>query len=400
MRLAFPSEEVGHREPNTEDTMDFDLNDDQRMLKDSVDRLIADTYGFEQRRTHMAKAGGWSRAMWGQFAELGLLGLPFAEDHGGFGGGPVETMIVAEAFGGALVLEPYFATVVLGGGLLRRAAPSALQADLLPKVASGDLLLAFAHVERQSRYELHNVATIARQEGGRWRLEGDKGVVLHGDCANKLLVTARTSGGTRDRDGIGLFLVDVPGEGISVRGYPTQDGLRAAEISLAGATGVLLGEPGGALPVVERVADEALAFLAAEAVGVMAAMHAATVDYMKQRKQFGRAIGEFQALQHRAVDMYVLLEQARSMALLATMMAAEDDAAERHKAVAAAKVQIGRSGRKLGQEAVQLHGGIGVTMEYSVGHYFKRMSMIELLFGDADTHLAQLAAAGGVLDAA
>jgi alkylation response protein AidB-like acyl-CoA dehydrogenase len=176
--------------------------------------------------------------------------------------------------------------------------------------------------------------------------------------------------------------------------------LRAAEISLAGATGVLLGEPGGALPVVERVADEALAFLAAEAVGVMAAMHAATVDYMKQRKQFGRAIGEFQALQHRAVDMYVLLEQARSMALLATMMAAEDDAAERHKAVAAAKVQIGRSGRKLGQEAVQLHGGIGVTMEYSVGHYFKRMSMIELLFGDADTHLAQLAAAGGVFDAA
>ena len=380
--------------------MDFDLNDDQRLLKDSVDRLIADRYGFEQRRAFMAEEGGWSRAMWAQFAELGLLGLPFAEEHGGFGGGSVETMIVAEAFGRGLVLEPYLATVVLGGGLLRRAADPALQAELLPMVASGDLLLAFAHVERQSRYELHNVSTIARPDGARWRLEGEKGVVLHGDAAAKLLVTARTAGGTRDRGGIGLFLVDVPGEGVSVRGYPTQDGLRAAEISLAGATGIPLGDPAGALPHVERVVDEALAFLAAEAVGVMEAMHLSTVDYMKQRKQFGRAIGDFQALQHRAVDMYVMLEQARSMALLATMMVSEDDPAERHRAVAAAKVQIGRSGRKIGQEAVQLHGGIGVTMEYVVGHYFKRMSMIELMFGDADTHLAGLAASGGVLEAA
>ncbi len=380
--------------------MDFDLNDDQRLLKDSVDRLIADKYGFEQRRSFMAEPDGWSRAMWAQFAELGLLGVAIPEEHGGFGGGPVETMIVAEAFGRGLVVEPYLATVVLGGGLLRRAADPAVQADLLPRIATGDLLLAFAHVERQSRYELNNVATIARQEGARWRLEGDKGVVLHGDRADKLLVTARTAGGTRDRNGIGLFLVDAPGEGVSVRGYPTQDGLRAAEISLAGATGIPLGDPGAALPIVERVVDEALAYLAAEAVGVMAAMHASTVDYMKQRKQFGRAIGEFQALQHRAVDMYVLLEQARSMALLATMMSGDDDAVERHKIVAAGKVQIGRSGRKLGQEAVQLHGGIGVTMEYMVGHYFKRMSMIELQFGDADTHLAQLASSGGVLEAA
>ena len=380
--------------------MDFDLNDDQRLLKDSVDRLIADKYGFDQRRGFMAEPGGWSRAMWSQFAELGLLGLPVAEEHGGFGGGPVETMIVAEAFGRGLVLEPYLATVVLGAGLLRRAADSATQAALLPQVASGDLLLAFAHVERQSRYELNNVTTIARRDGARWRLEGEKGVVLHGDCADKLLVTARTAGGTRDRGGIGLFLVDVPSEGVSVRGYPTQDGLRAAEISLAGATGLPLGDPAEALPVVERVVDEALAFLAAEAVGVMAAMHASTVDYMKQRKQFGRAIGEFQALQHRAVDMYVLLEQARSMALLASMMSADDDAVERHKVAAAAKVQIGRSGRKLGQEAVQLHGGIGVTMEYMVGHYFKRMSMIELMFGDADTHLGALAKSGGVLEPA
>ena len=380
--------------------MDFDLNDDQRLLKQSVDRLIADKYGFDQRRAAMAEPGGWSQAMWAQFADLGLLGLPIAEEDGGFGGGPVESMIVAEAFGRALVLEPYLATVVLSGGLIRRAGDPALRAELLPRIASGELLMAFAHVERQSRYELSNVSTIARKEGARWRLEGEKGVVLHGDCAHKLLVTARTSGSTRDRSGIGLFLVDVPSDGVSVRGYQTQDGLRAAEISLAGATGVPLGDPAGALPAVERVVDEALAYLAAEAVGVMTAMHESTVDYMKQRKQFGRAIGDFQALQHRAVDMYVLLEQARSMALLATMMSADDDAVERHKAAAAAKVQIGRSGRKLGQEAVQLHGGIGVTMEYMVGHHFKRMSMIELLFGDADTHLRELAEGSGVLEAA
>jgi pimeloyl-CoA dehydrogenase small subunit len=380
--------------------MDFDFNDDQRLLKDSVDRLVAERYGFDQRRGFMAEPVGWSRAMWGQFAELGLLGLPFSEDHGGFGGSSVETMIVAEAFGRGLVVEPYLATVVLGGGLIRRVADPALQRELISQIAAGEVLLAFAHLERQSRYALNDVTTIARAEGGRFRLEGEKGVVLHGDCADKLLVTARTNGGTRDRSGIGLFLVDVRSEGVSVRGYQTQDGLRAAEISLAGAFGVALGDPSGALPTVERVVDEALAYLAGEAVGVMEAMHKATIDYMKQRKQFGRAIGEFQALQHRAVDMYVLLEQARSMALYATMMAGEDDATERHRAVAAAKVQIGRSGRKIGQEAVQLHGGIGMTMEYMVGHYFKRMSMIEILFGDADTHLTHLAETGGMLDAA
>jgi pimeloyl-CoA dehydrogenase small subunit len=377
--------------------MDFDLNDDQRMLKDSVDRLIGDYYAFDQRRGYMAEPAGWSGPMWQQFAELGLLGLPFSEAQGGFGGTPVETMIVAESFGRALVVEPYFATIVLSGGLLRRAADPALQSELLPKIIAGELTLAFAHMERQSRYDLHDVTTIARPEGARYRLEGEKSVVLHGDSADKLLVTARTGGSTRDRIGIGLFLVDAHSEGVSVRGYATQDGLRAAEISLAGAYGVPLGDPGHALPVIERVVDEAIAYLVAEAVGVMAAMHATTVDYMKQRRQFGRAIGEFQALQHRAVDMYVLLEQARSMALYATMMAADDDPVARHQAVAAAKVQIGRSGRKLGQEAVQLHGGIGMTMEYNVGHYFKRMTMIDILFGDADTHLAELAEGGGVL---
>ena len=378
--------------------MDFDLTEDQRLLKESVDRLIAERYGFDQRRGFMAEPNGWSAAMWKQFGELGLLGIPFQEDHGGFGGGPVETMIVAEAFGRGLVLEPYLATVVLSGGLIRRVADSVLQAELIPQIVAGTTLLAFAHLERHSRYEMNNVTTVARREGSDFRLEGEKGVVFHGDCADKLLVTARTGGSSQDRGGIGLFLVGARSEGVSVRGYQTQDGLRAAEISLAGAMGTAIGDPGGALPIIEQVVDEALAYVVAEAVGVMEVMHKATVDYMKQRQQFGRAIGDFQALQHRAVDMYVFLEQARSMAMYATMMAGEVSASERHRAVAAAKVQIGRSGRKIGQEAIQIHGGIGMTMEYMVGHYFKRMSMIEIMFGDADTHLAQMAEAGEGLE--
>ena len=379
--------------------MDFDLTDEQRLLKDSVDRLIADQYQFEQRKKYLAQPDGWSREAWQQFAELGLLGLPFAEQFGGFGGGPVETMIVMEAFGRGLVLEPYFATVILGGGLLRHAATQAQQQALIPEVAQGKLKLAFAHVERQSRYDLADVATTARRDGAAWVLDGAKSVVLHGDCADRLLVTARTAGDRRDRAGIGLFLVDASASGVTRRGYPTQDGLRAAELTLSGvrvSAGDILGDPGAALPVIEHVADEAIAALCAEAVGTMQVMHETTLEYLKTRQQFGRPIGQFQVLQHRSVDMLVALEQARSMAMFAAVMAAEENATERRRAMAAAKVQIGRSGKHIGQEAIQLHGGIGMTMEYKVGHYFKRMTMIDMLFGDADTHLATLARLGGL----
>jgi len=379
--------------------MDFDLTDEQRLLKDSVDRLIADQYQFEQRKKYLAQPDGWSREAWQQFAELGLLGLPFAEQFGGFGGGPVETMIVMEAFGRGLVLEPYFATVILGGGLLRHAATQAQQQALIPEVAQGKLKLAFAHVERQSRYDLADVATTARRDGAAWVLDGAKSVVLHGDCADRLLVTARTAGDRRDRAGIGLFLVDPSASGVTRRGYPTQDGLRAAELTLSGvcvSAGDILGDPGAALPVIEHVADEAIAALCAEAVGTMQVMHETTLEYLKTRQQFGRPIGQFQVLQHRSVDMLVALEQARSMAMFAAVMAAEENATERRRAMAAAKVQIGRSGKHIGQEAIQLHGGIGMTMEYKVGHYFKRMTMIDMLFGDADTHLATLARLGGL----
>ncbi len=376
--------------------MDFDLTDEQRLLKDSVDRLILDQYQFEQRKKYMAEPDGWSRSVWQQYAELGLLGLPFAEAHGGFGGGAVETMIVMEAFGRGLVLEPYFATVILGGGLLRRAGTAAQQQALLPQVAQGKLKLAFAHVERQSRYDLADVATTARQDGAAWVLDGAKSVVLHGDCADRLLVTARTAGDRRDRSGIGLFLVDPSAPGVTRRGYPTQDGLRAAEVTLSGVRVPHGDAMPDALPAIEHVVDEAIAALCAEAVGTMQAMHETTLEYLKTRQQFGRPIGQFQVLQHRSVDMLVALEQARSMAMFAAVMAGEEDATERRRAIAAAKVQIGRSGRHIGQEAIQLHGGIGMTMEYKVGHYFKRMTMIDKLFGDADAHLATLARLGGL----
>jgi pimeloyl-CoA dehydrogenase small subunit len=375
--------------------MDFDLTEEQRLLKESVERFIADRYDFEQRKAFAKNDAGYSSENWSQFAELGLLAIPFAEEHGGFGGGPIETMIVMEAFGRGLVLEPYLSTVVLGGGLLRHGGSDAQKSELIPKIASGDLRLAFAHGERQARYDLADVETRAKKSGSGYMLEGDKSLVLNGDSADMLIVSARLAGGQRDRNGIGLFLVDANAKGVSRRGYPTQDGLRAAEISLSGvevsADRVLSEE---ALPMIERVVDEAIAALAAEAVGAMAEMHALTVDYLKTRKQFGVTIGSFQALQHRAVDMFVALEQARSMAMFATMTADDDNAEARSNAISAAKVQIGRSAKIVGQGAIQLHGGVGMTMELKVGHYFKRATMIDVVFGDADYHLARLAEAG------
>jgi pimeloyl-CoA dehydrogenase small subunit len=377
--------------------MDFDLSEDQRLLKDSVDRFIADQYGFEQRKKYIREAGGHSEAMWAQITDIGLFGLPFEDTLGGFGGGPVETAIVMEAFGRGLVVEPYFATVILGGGLLRRAASESMLGALAPRVAAGKLKLAFAHVERHSRYDLADVTTTARKDGTSYLLDGAKSVVIHGDAANKILVTARIKGDRRDRSGIGLFLVDAGTPGVAGRGYPTQDGLRAAELTFTNvrvpAEDVLNDD---ALPLVEHVVDEAIAALCAEAVGCMQVMQDLTLDYLKTRKQFGRPIGSFQVLQHRSVDMLVALEQARSMAMFAAFMASEENPIERRKAISAAKVQIGRSARHLGQEAIQLHGGIGMTNEYAVGHYFKRVTMIDQLFGDADTHLAYLARHGGL----
>ena len=379
--------------------MDFDLSDDQRLLKDGIERLLGDRYDFERRKRYLAESNGWSREQWSRYAEMGLLALPFAVTDGGLGGSAVETMIVMESFGRALVLEPYFATVVLGGGFLRFGGSSAQRASLIPRICDGSLLLAFAQAEKQSRNELADVSTSARPVGDEWVLNGRKLHVLHGDCADKVIVTARVDGNRRARAGLGVFVVDARAAGVSRRRYVMQDRLRAAEIAFenvrVGADSVI-GEPGAALPLIERVVDSAIAALCAEAVGAMGRAHEITVDYLKIRRQFGTNIGSFQALQHRAVDMLIFLEQARSMAMYAAMMSDEPDALERGPAISAAKVQIGRSGKFVGEQAIQLHGGVGMTEECNVGHYYRRLTMIELLFGNTGHHLATLARAGGL----
>ena len=382
--------------------MDFDLSEEQRLLKDSVDRLIDDKYDFEARKGYLKGEHGFSRDIWAQFAELGLLALPFSEEDGGFGGGAVETMIVMESFGRALVVEPYFATVVLSGGLLRHAASAEQRANFVPKIAGGEAIFSFAHGERKARYNLAHVETTAKKDGEGYVLNGEKSLVLNGDAADYLIVSARVSGATRDRDGIALFVVDARAPGVTRRGYWNQDATRSAEITFANVkvdASHVLGEPGKALPAIERVIDEAIAALCAEAVGGMAESHRQTVEYLKTRKQFGVTIGSFQSLQHRAVEMFVFVEQARSITMFATMMAAESDATERARAMSAAKVQIGRSVRFVGQQSVQLHGGVGVTYELAVGHYFKRNTVIDMMYGDADHHLAKLAAMGGLIAA-
>jgi pimeloyl-CoA dehydrogenase small subunit len=382
--------------------MDFALSEEQTLLRNSVERLFADHYEFEARKRYAQEAGGFSGALWRQYAELGLLALPFSEEDGGLGGGPVETMIVMQAIGRALALEPYLASIVISGGLLRLGGSETLRRELIPQIAAGDLSLAFAHSERQARYDLADVAATARRDGSGYVVDGAKSLVLHGDSAKSFIVSARVGGGQREQNGIALFLVDAVASGVATRGYDTVDGQRAAEVTLSGVkigADAAIGEPGAAFPLIERIADAAMAALAAEAVGAMAAMHETTVDYLKTRKQFGVTIGSFQALQHRAADMLVALEQARSMALLATMMVDEQNVRERRAAISAAKVQIGRSGRLVGQQAIQLHGGIGMTMEAKVGHYFKRLTTIDTMFGDADYHLGLLAASGGLIAA-
>jgi pimeloyl-CoA dehydrogenase small subunit len=374
--------------------MDFDLTEEQRILRDSVERLLADRYGFDKRRSYLAEPEGWSRGLWAQYAALGLLGLPFPEEFGGFGGGPIEVMLVMEAFGRVLALEPYLATVVLGGTALQLAGNEEQKSAILPQIAEGGMILAFAHGERQARYDLSDVLTIAKLKGGSWVLDGAKSVVLHGDSAQQLVVSARNAGERDDPDGITLFIVDAAANGVARRGYPMRDGTRAAEISLSGVEvgeKEVLGEVGAAFPVIERVVEAGIAATGAEAVGAMEAMQAMTLEYLKTRQQFGRPIGDNQALQHRATEMLMELERGRSMAMLAAMMVDEPDAAERAHNIAMAKVGVGQASKFVSQNAIQLHGGIGMTEEYAVGHYFRRCMVIEHTFGDIAHHLSRLA---------
>ena len=374
--------------------MDFDLSDEQRLLTDSVTRLMADQYSFAARKDYLKQEHGWSPSLWSQFAELGLLGLPFAEEYGGFGGGPVETMLVMEQFGRALVVEPYVATVILAGTAIRLAGNAEQKQALLPLIAEGNLKLAFAHGERQARYDLTDVLTTATHDGKGWVLDGAKAVVTHGDCADKLVVSARTAGERDAPVGITLFLVDANAPGVARRGYAVRDEQRAADIALSNvrvADADVLGEVGDGLAVIARVVETGIAATAAESVGAMAAMNDLTLEYARTREQFGKPIGSYQVVQHRLADMFMAMEQGRSMAMLATMSVNEADPVERARNIAMAKVGVGQAGRYVSQSAIQMHGGIGMTEEYAVGHYFRRCMVIERLFGDPAYYLAKLA---------
>lgn len=370
--------------------MDFELSDEQRQLQDSAARFVQNNYSFEQRRALVATEAGFSDKNWKQMADLGWLAISIPEDHGGVGLGSVETMILMEEFGKGLVAEPYMATVVLGAGAIINGGSDDQKNAILPQVAEGGLKMALGFAERQSRYNLADVATKAEKSGKGYKLNGMKGVVFGAPSANKFVVSARTSGGPRDEDGITLFLVDADQTGVSVRGYPTADGLRAGEVTLenveVGADAVV-GPIGGGLSILEKTVDQGIAAIAAEATGAMSHLNDMTLEYIKTREQFGQPIGKFQVLQHRMVDMFIAHEEAKSMAMMAAMRVGEQDAAERKKAMSAAKVQIGKSGRYVGQQAIQLHGGIGMTDEYAAGHYFKRLTMVDRTFGDVDYHL-------------
>jgi alkylation response protein AidB-like acyl-CoA dehydrogenase len=373
--------------------MNFDYTDEQNALRDSLRKWAAGQYDFEKRKASLATEDGWKKN-WATFAELGLLAAPLPEEYGGLGGGAFDVGVVTEEFGKALVVEPYVPTVVIGGGALKYGGNDAQKDEHLTAIASGERIIAFAQAEPKSRWALNDVSTAAKKDGAGYLLNGQKAVVLGGPQADHLLVTARTAGGQRDAKGISLFLVPKAAKGVTTRDYPTMDDTRAAEVYLenvsVGAAN-LIGAADGALPLIERIVDDANAAYCSEAVGCMRMMTDSTREYAKSRKQFGKAIAEFQVLQHRMVDMFMATEEGVSMALLATIKLAESDE-ERAKAVSAAKVSIGNGARFVGQAAVQTHGGMGVTDEMRVGHYFKRTTMLDSTFGNVDYHLKRYAA--------
>jgi len=373
--------------------MDFNLSEEQQLLKDSVDRFVQDDYDFEARRKLANSDAGYSEDNWKTFAELGWLAVGLPEDQGGFGG-PVETMIIMEAVGKGLITEPYLPTVILGGGLVAEAGSDDQKNEILPAIAEGGLKMAFAYAEPTSRFNLADVTTRAEKSGGGYKLSGHKSVVYGAAAADKIIVSARTSGGQRDRDGISLFIVDNNTAGLTRRDYPTADGLRASEVMLEGVevgADALLGAEGQAMGAIEKVVDAAIAALCAEAVGCMEVLKDETNEYLKTRKQFGVPIGKFQVLQHRMVDCFIELEQSRSMAYMVTLKLDEDET-ERRKAATAAKAQIGKGGVFVGAQSVQMHGGMGMTDELKISHYYKRLMQIDTMFGNRDYQLKQFAA--------
>ena len=365
--------------------MKFDYSEEQQLVADSVRRFAAQDYAFEARKKIVASKEGWSREVWAKLAEIGLIGLPFPTEHGGFGGRAVDLMSVMEAFGDALLVEPYVSTVALAGRLVARAGSEAQKAQILPAVAEGKVVLAFAHAEDGARYDLGHVKVQAKKSGGDYTITGRKRVVLHAPCADTFVVSARDGGV------VGLFLVYAKASGVSMTPYVTLDEMRAADVEFRDAKAMRLGE-GDAMPAIEEAADYATALLCAEAVGAMKYANDATLEYLKTRQQFGVPIGAFQALQHRMVDMVIDCEQARSMASLAcARVDTEENPVERARIVSAAKLKIADAARRISQESVQLHGGMGMSEELKVSHTFRRLTMIARELGDADHHLERFA---------
>lgn len=369
--------------------MDFSFTSEQDMLRDTVAKLVSQQYDFDTRRKVAKSDAGWRPEMWAQFAELGLLGASFTEAEGGFGSGPIEAMIISEEFGKGLVIEPYLQTVVIGGNFFRHGGTDAQKEEHIAGIIGGETRIAFAYSEPKSRFDLNDVSTTAKKDGAGYVLNGHKAVVLGAPLATHLIVTARTSGGQRDAKGVSVFLVAKDAKGVTTRDYPTVDGLRASEVhfeNVAVGADALIGAADNGLPLVEKVIDNAIAALCAEAVGCFKVLNEATISYSKQRKQFGQPIGNFQVLQHRMVDMFMAAEQATSMTYMLTLKLDEADKA-RKMAASAAKVQVGKAGKLVSQDAVQIHGGMGMTDELNVGHFFKRVTMIESQFGNTDWHL-------------
>ena len=369
--------------------MDFNFTEEQGMIRDSLSRLIREQYDFETRVGVVASESGWRPEMWAQLAELGLFMAPFSEEDGGLGGGPVDAMIVMEEFGKGLVIEPFVPSVVCGGGFLKHGGTAAQKEEHLQAIMGGAKTFAFAYAEPRGRYNLADLETTASKDGSGYVLNGQKSVVIGAPWADTLVVTARTSGDRRDEGGISVFIVAKDAKGVTTRDYPTVDGRRASEVyfeNVSVGADALIGEADNGLGLIEQVVDEATAAVCAEAAGAMGVAHAMTVEYSRQRKQFGTPIGKFQVLQHRMVDMFMEHEQSISMTYMATLKLGED-AVTRKKAASAAKARIGQAGRFVGQQAIQIHGGMGMTDELAVGHYFKRLTMIDSEYGNVDHHL-------------
>jgi len=374
--------------------MDFNLTREQQMLSDVVQSFVAKEYTFQTRRGILESSDGWSRKVWSKLAEMGLLGLQVPEEYGGMGSASIEMLLTMTALGRGLLLEPYLQSAVLATALIRDLGSRGQKETLLPSLAAGERIAVPAHAERGSRYDLSRVATSAVRTGVGFTLNGRKTVVLHAAAADVLLVSARTAGKPDAEAGISLFTVERTAAGVSLQSYPTLDGQRGADVTLRDVQlprEALLGPEGGAFPAIEAAWDLGITALCAEAVGALEAIFQATVDYTRTRKQFDVPIAHFQALQHRMADMMIHVEQAKSMSYLAAMRCTEPDAAVRGRAISAAKVLVGQACRRVGQEAVQLHGGMGVTDELSVSHYFKRLTAIELSLGDTEHHLERFA---------